>query len=171
VADEIKTTAGRLLLTATEEFTEYNPALHRLLLRKLRNEDYAAGLMREIFLRYVAIDRATLIEDPKRYLFGIAFTVLSELTRYAGRNPAKFEPSVVEDCFEPFAEDAAEAAARRRNLMRQLRGLPQAWRDVLVLRMERGLSYKEIAREKGIAPETVSKYLKRTKALLLRNGA
>jgi len=171
VAEKPKS-SNQLIQDRLAAFAVYSPDPHNLLMSNLRNEADAQDLLQEIFLRYLRVRHDKLVKQPRAYLFGIAFHVLSGFRSKLRLSPITFNSQTVECLAETPADLAAstvEADAFRHDLARQLQNLPHAYREVLFLRMEAGLSYKKIAKEMGISASTVKKYLVNAKACLRMN--
>ena len=153
-------------------FAEYSPDLHRFLLGCILNPADVTDLMQEIAMAFVAVPRETVIEDPAKYLFGIAKHLVSAFRARANRNPVTYNSDALEHALEaPERCDisAAESEAVSQDLLTRIQRLPRAYRDVLQLNMETSLSYKEIAQQLGMSEDTVKKYLFKAKASLRRD--
>jgi DNA-directed RNA polymerase specialized sigma24 family protein len=56
----------------------YRYALRRFLIQRLRNAQDASDLSQEVYLRLLRVPDATLVRQPRAYLFRIAANVLYE---------------------------------------------------------------------------------------------
>src|SRR5437016_3518300 len=101
-------------------FAEYSPDLHRFLLRLLQSRADVADLMQEIVIAFMAVPRETVIEDPAKYLFGIAKHLVSGFLAKANRNPVTYDSDAVDDLLERpegWVIGAAESEAVSQDLL------------------------------------------------------
>lgn len=134
-----------------------------------RNRTIAEDLVQETYARaFAAANRAT----PEENLRGWLFTILGNVWRNERRRK---HPEPVDDLenlaggLASAAEDP-HAALDRRELRERLRAaldsLPDAFREVVVLRCVEGFSYQDVASIVGCPAGTVMSRLARARALL-----
>jgi RNA polymerase sigma-70 factor (ECF subfamily) len=112
-----------------------------------------------------------LVRDPAAYLFGIAFNVISEREERANRNPVTYDSELVSKLEETLkyatsAEELEDDTALEKDIHAALMKLPRRYRDVILLCKRDGYSREEAARQLGLSPHTVEKYLSRARAQL-----
>lgn len=140
----------------------YQAPLMRCLWGRLRNADEAAEAAQETFVRaYFALPGLRNPEAFFSWLVGISHRVAQEACRAAKRRrtaaPEQFEEATKADETPAGADPAlGEAVAR----------LPDAYREVILLRFYGGLSCQQIGRELNVPVGTVTKRLSRAYALL-----
>lgn len=149
----------------------YRAVLHQWLLRRLRNPDLADDAAQEVFLRLAGARPTKFIRDPRSYLFGIAFHVISEM-RCAEQNARTVYSSnaVARAADSPrlaIEDTLADRLSLERQLQRAFEQLPPNYRTVLLLCKRDGMSYEEAAAASGLSVHTVEKYLVKARARLM----
>lgn len=157
--------SGRDKLLAT--FADQRDALLRFLRRKLDNAALAEDLAQETWLRAAGAAGATVIDNPRGYLFRIAANLALDHQRRAGQRielPGN-EPAMlaVADPM-PSPEIVALHRSELARLIQVIDGLSPRAREVFVLAKFDGFSHAEIAARLGIARSTVVTHL--TNALI-----
>jgi RNA polymerase sigma-70 factor (ECF subfamily) len=139
-------------------FDRHAPSVRRFLRDLGRDEAYADEGTQETFVRAHA--RLATLRDDQRlrpWLLGIARRVfLEELRR---RHP-RAEEGEIEDAV-PSPETDLLVAEEARLFRAALQRLPPPRRGVLLLQMDHGLSYDEIASVMGLSPAQVRNELHR----------
>lgn len=134
----------------------------------LHSRDSAEDVAQETFCRLWDRRAHLNIDGSLRgFLYHVAHNLaVSEQrrlrTRARSADLIRAETRVTDEAYE-VPDDALDAA-----LDRAIRALPERRRQVLVLRSVHGLSYKEIARALGIAPQTVGNQFSAALATLRR---
>jgi len=150
---------------------EYAPRLHRFLRRKFaRNGADLEDLMQEIWKAWVARPPNIVVEDPAKYLFGIAWHVGCRHLSAKVREPLDHRALATPESVAPASIEAAELEAVSYDLVRQIRRLPRIYQEVLRLKMETDLSNGEIADELQLSEATVKKYYVKAMAQLRMGG-
>jgi RNA polymerase sigma-70 factor, ECF subfamily len=131
-------------------FDRYAPGVHRLLCDLLRDDTAADEATQEAFVR--AFHRIDSIRDDRRlvpWLLAIARNVAFEHIRARGRSP--FVPEEPEG--EPISDATPEMSLQGQEAQHALDGalatLSPARRAALLLRVDQGLPYEEIAEVLG----------------------
>ena len=132
--------------------------LRRFKLSRIDIED----LTQETILRALEAERRTTIEEPRRFLVGIAKNVArAELERRSKITAGlldDFDPdSYVSD--EPAVDDAVDARRRMQVFGAAVAMLPPQCQKVFVLKHVYGASHREIADKLDIALSTVEKHV------------
>lgn len=168
-----------------ETFRDYDRALHRFLLQRLRSRENTEDVAQEIYLRMLRFGNPELVREPRAYLYRIARNVLHDKRLLEDREPIIYDSQIAEYCSEHSQNDADEHGAsphlssvdgrieppeaaedqaaqidNDRRLQHILSQLPPMYRAVLVLRKGEGLSYVEIAKELNLSIHTVKKYMR-----------
>lgn len=157
--------SGRDKLLAT--FAEQRDALLRFLRRKLDNAALAEDLAQETWLRAAGSAGATVVDNPRGYLFRIAANLALDHQRRAGRRielPANDAALLGIADPMPDPETVALHRSELARLIQVIDGLSPRAREVFVLARFDGLSHAEIAVRLGIARSTVITHL--TNALI-----
>ncbi len=154
---------GRCLTGDRAAFDEivlrYQDALFRHVLRLAGDREQAADLCQEAFLRFY---RALATFDRARPVAPFLFKIATNLWR-DGRRPRLVvlseEQADVSFDFQP--EHEALEAIQREAILQAMQQLRPEYREVLSLRYDQGLSYREIAEVMGATVGTVGTWLRR----------
>ena len=129
-------------------YREHGPAILNYLRRRCADGGWAEDLLHETFARALRqVDRLDEVRSPKAWLLGIARNVWRGARR--GRRRTRSLPH------DLAAESPARDDPRLEQMRRALDALPDAFREVLELRLREELSYEEIANVLGIPVGTV----------------
>ncbi len=147
----------------------YTPPVFRIVRRMVPDTMEAEAIVQETFWRFwQALPRF----EVDRPLLPYLATIASNLARDRYRRDRRVEDVPVEDVLEGQAapdldpEQMADDGQMRRRLAESVQTLPFAYRQVIALRYEAGMSYEEIARVLSLPLNTVRTHLKRAKDLL-----
>ncbi len=136
--------------------------LTRYLRGRVGNTDEAAEAAQEAFVRaYFALSELRRPEAFLSWLFGIADRVAKEAHRAARRCR-----SVDWQQAEPIESAGRRESEGESAISESVARLPEAYREVIVLRYYGGRSCAEISRDLGVPLGTVTKRLSRAYALL-----
>ncbi len=150
----------------------YTPVLFRIVRRMLPDTMEAESVVQDAFWRFwQALPRY----DAQRPLLPYLATIASNLARDTLRRDRRLEDINVEDVLdgqasEPEADldQVAEDETTLRRLAEKVEALPFAYRSVIALRYEAGMSYEEIASALSLPLNTVRTHLRRAKDALRR---
>lgn len=125
-------------------------------------------LAQEVFLRLLRYSDDVAIENPQGYLFRIAVNVASEWReRSRVRNP--HDDSWLEELQIESGEEPENALAKTRTseyVQAAVDRLPPRQREVLLLHVNEGLTYKQIAELRGLTYRIVLRDLTRAYSAL-----
>ncbi len=157
-------------IAADQLLAEHEPALRNYLGARCRDDDLAAELLQEVAARLViATPRLSLNGNARGYLFRIAANVWHDHLR---RELVRRRAAVALESGEPSVAAPADARLLERELRtavrNAVRALPDAQREVVELRQQRGLTFQEIADRLGRPLGTV---LTQMRAALARISA
>jgi RNA polymerase sigma-70 factor, ECF subfamily len=140
----------------------YQSPLSGCLHARLGNAEEAAEAAQETFVRaYFALSQLRKPASFFSWLLGIADRVAKESRRSAARRRnVDWGPDEPTDRTDKRDTETDEA------LTRAVAGLPETYREVVVLRFHGGKSCAEIGRDLGVPLGTVTKRLSRAYALL-----
>lgn len=145
-----------------QEVIALEPMLTRFLRRNWRGEAEIADLRQEVYAR---VYEAALCERPsliKPFLFQIARNLIIDRLRQKSvvsmETIADFDWLGVSDD-APSSEALVAARQELQLLQAALDDLPPRCREVVILRKVQGLSQKDVARQLGIAVETVENHV------------
>jgi len=141
-----------------EIYRSYARMVHGVLLARV---PYAAveDLMQEVFLQ--AYRQLPRLRDP-----GAIGGWLAAIARNASRDFFRRSRETAELSDEHAAPGNPDAAAEAAGVLRLIRGLPEAYRETLLLRLVEGMSGEEISRRTGLSPGSVRVNLHRGMKLL-----
>jgi RNA polymerase sigma factor (sigma-70 family) len=152
-------------------------AAYRLARWLTRDEHEAQDVMQEAYLRAFKYFHAFAGGNARAWLLSIvrnSYYTLNDKRLPSSDSPveeldalvADGSPSVIAGRREPDPDETSQRAAERELVDRAITGLPDEFREVLVLREIEELSYKEIAQIAKIPIGTVMSRLSRARGLL-----
>lgn len=162
--------AGIPKLSETQK-VGYPAALHRYLMRRLRDKHDAQDLAQEAYLRYLQLPSSGAVRDPAAYLFKIAFNLISEWRLRRDRSVVSCDSELLDQQAASVSvetPDMVDQLASRERLEKVLEQVPVTYRRVLLMSKCDGLSNAEIARSLNVTPDTVVRYLGRAMAFARR---
>lgn len=120
-------------------------------------------LAQEVFLRLLRYSEKTAVENPLGYLLRIAGNVASEWRERARVSKPHEQGWLDELLIEPDQEpqNSVSQARSDESVQAAVDRLPRRQRDVLLLRVNEGLTYKQIADRLGLTPRVVLRDLTR----------
>lgn len=116
---------------------------------------WAEDIVQEVFLRLLQeVHGGVRIHNLSAWLFRVARNLFRDHRRKEGRMEKRHQAraSVEAQPPAPFAEEERELTAI---VASKLRGLPENQRDVLILKIQEGKSYKEIAAITGLTTSNI----------------
>ena len=120
-------------------------------------------LAQEVFLRLLRYSDEVAIENPQGYLFRIAANVANEWQERA-RHRKPHDDSWLEDLQVEFNDEPENAIAREmanKHMQAAVNRLPRRQREVLLLHVTEGLTYKQIAERQGLTYRVILRDLTR----------
>jgi len=141
-----------------EIYRSYARMVHGVLLARV---PYAAveDLVQEVFLQ--AYRQLPRLRDP-----GAIGGWLAAIARNASRDYFRRSRETAELTEEHAAPGNPDATAEAAAVLRVIRGLPDAYRETLILRLVEGMSGQEISQRTGLSPGSVRVNLHRGMKLL-----
>ena len=138
--------------------TRYQHRLYRYLIRLVREEDAAADLFQQTWLRVMQNARRY---DPRRSLEAWLFSVAHNLAidHLRRKRPEELDEGMPRGGPDAFDQTLAEERATL--LAARLAELPAVYREVVTLRFEEELKLEEIAEATGAPLSTVKSRLRR----------
>ena len=151
---------------------QYTAAVFRIVRRMVQDRMEAESIVQETFWRFwQALPRYTLDRPILPYLA----TIASNVARDQYRRDRRLEDISVEDVLEGWPDESDSDPERimdderaRERLAASIPTLPFAYRAVISLRYEAGMSYEEIALALALPVNTVRTHLRRAKQALRR---
>lgn len=147
-------------------FDRYHDQLLRFLARGLSDRADAQDLAQEVFLRLLRVEDPDLIRHPRAYLYRVAVNVIQEWRLRNQRFPVKDDYDLEQEPDEADPVEEIEASERAERLNRAVAKLPARYRAVLMLRVNQGLTHKEVAEELEMTPRMVKRHLVKAYAKL-----
>ncbi|HKR34224.1 MAG TPA: RNA polymerase sigma factor [Steroidobacteraceae bacterium] len=120
-------------------------------------------LAQEVFLRLLRYSDDVAIDNPQGYLFRIAANVANEWQERA-RHRRPHDDSWLEDLQVEFSDEPENTIARevaREYMQEAVNKLPRRQREVLLLHVNDGLTYKQIAERQGLTYRVILRDLTR----------
>ncbi len=147
---------------------DHAPLVHAILLARVP-VDAADDLVQDVFLH--AMRKLPALRDPASFGPWIAaiarrFAMQYHRRRRGVRRGAAPLPDGLADRRDLPAGDGDMIAEEARQTLAEIRGLPEAYRETLILRLVEGLSGPQIALRTGLTPGSVRVNLHRGMSLL-----
>lgn len=146
----------------SEDVRPHEPALRAYLLKRFPTLPDHDDVVQETYTRLLRARESGRLTYVKAFLFTAARNVAIDMFRR--RRTITHEPlselvelPVLEETRSVI--DTLEHQQRLESLLEAVSALPERCRQVMMLRHLDGLSYKEIARQLGISPETVKVHM------------
>jgi RNA polymerase sigma factor (sigma-70 family) len=163
--------SGQVDDVAASLFDEYAKDLHRYVRNNVSSLADVDDVFQTVFERLVKVKRMDRVQEPHKYLFGIASHVIREFWFKQRRGSmVRIDSRAVEKADESL-EHAEDDAADRLNLHRQLEdalaALSDNQRRVLLAVKRDGMSHEEAAAATGISVHMVRKLLVEAKARMM----
>ena len=137
----------------------YQDGLFRHLLRLAGSPERAEDLCQEAFIKFY---RALPRFQRGKAVAPLLFKIATNIWRDGRQTPFKVEPVDLDrNPGQHQVADEAIARLERRSIAEALQGLRAEYREVLSLRYDQGLSYREIAEVTGASAGTVATRLHR----------
>lgn len=140
-------------------YDRYHDQLLRFLARGLGERADAQDLAQEVFLRILRVEDPDLIRHPRAYLYRVAVNVIQEWRLRHRRFPVQDDHDLEQEPDEGEPMEEVEATERAQRLNAAVARLPARYRAVLMLRVNRGLTHKEVAEELDMTPRMVKRHL------------
>lgn len=122
----------------------------------------------EVFLRVLRYSDDAMVQYPQSYLFRVALNVANEwrerIRNIAPHEDTWLEDLRIEDHDEP--ENIMARALANKYIQANLEQLPKRQREVLLLHMHEGLTYKQISRKQDLTLRVVRRDIARAYAEL-----
>jgi len=139
--------------------TRYQAALSAYLVGQLANQEQAEDAAQETFVRaFFSLDKLRKPESFFSWLLGIAHRVAQEQRRAERRHREKVRLAI--------ERGPSRDVSNEWRLEQAVAGLPDAHREIILLRYYTGLSCREVAAQLDIPLGTVTKRLSRAYAML-----
>jgi RNA polymerase sigma-70 factor (ECF subfamily) len=126
-------------------YTQYSRMIHGILLSRVPRL-YAEDLVQDVFLS--AMQRLSSLRDPAAFGGWLATIARNRATDHLRRSPQTTELS---DTLAAADDDQTKAIA----VLGIIRGLPEAYRETLTLRLVEGMTGPEIAARTGLTEGSV----------------
>lgn len=120
-------------------------------------------LAQEVFLRLLRYSDDVAIDNPQGYLFRIAANVANEWQERA-RHRKPHDDSWLDDLQIDFSDEPENTIAREvanKHMRDAVNRLPRRQREVLLLHVNDGLTYKQIAERQGLTYRVILRDLTR----------
>jgi RNA polymerase sigma-70 factor (ECF subfamily) len=134
-------------------YRRYARMVHGVLLARVRPAE-VEDLVQDVFLR--ALPRLGDLRDASRFGAWLAAIARNIATDYYRRS--RVQPQTSDDPTDPDERPATSSISRTREateILECIRGLPEAYRETLILRLVEGMTGPEIAARTGLLPGSV----------------
>jgi RNA polymerase sigma-70 factor (ECF subfamily) len=145
----------------TEIFNFYEPRLYPFVLKMTKSETIAEEVVQEVFIKlWTNRESATLIEDPKRYIFRMASNqTISHLRSKARQSRLTKAIALTNDDESRVTEETLELKEVQALVNEAVEKLPTQRKLIYKLSRQQGLKNDEIAEQLGLSISTVKNQL------------
>ncbi|WP_161965690.1 RNA polymerase sigma factor [Steroidobacter cummioxidans] len=148
---------------ATTAVLEYGHRLRRYLRTRLKRERWhdIEDLAQEVYFRLLRYDENKLVQDPARYVLGIASNVVADYYYlHARRAHVSWDDADAELAgHDHRTEDSVDQLSLEQEIERAFSSLPERCAIALLLVKRDGLSYEQAAQKLGTTARMVSNYV------------
>jgi RNA polymerase sigma-70 factor (ECF subfamily) len=158
----MSTSEVRSVQLATTAVLEYGHRLRRFLQTRLARERWheIEDLAQEVYFRLLRYDQRKLVEDPARYVIGIASNVVADYYLAARKTNVSLEDAAAElEHLDNLPQDSFNQLSLEQEIEEVFSKLPERCAKALLLVKRDGLSYEEAAARLGTTPRMVSNYV------------
>jgi RNA polymerase sigma factor (sigma-70 family) len=145
----------------------YTTQLHRYLRRRLRDPSEVEDIVQEAYLRYLRMPSSYTVLDPAKYVFIIASNLAQDVNKRHAKSRVLYSTELAEGVAARLPDDSPDACRdliAQEELRHTLAQMQPAPREVLLLIKRDGMDHREIAKRKGVKPNTVLNCLARAVA-------
>lgn len=139
-------------------FARHSNALVRFLRARFRNEEEAADIAQEAWLRLYRLDNPQQLDNAKAFLFQAASNLAVDHLRRVRLENDFAQASSAEEA-GPDLERTVNASEQLDIVQRAIDELPVTTRQAFVMHRSRDMSYPEIARALGVSTSMVEKHI------------
>jgi RNA polymerase sigma factor (sigma-70 family) len=143
-------------------------ALHRSLVKLLRNEEDVKDIIQEAHAQYLASPKAQAARKPFAYLWVIASHLAANLLRRKRKSPVLFDSPSAEAVAEELlgsSRNPCDDLINEKHLEDVIQKIDEPYRTVVLMKHCDGLSHQQIADRTGYTLSTVHTYVARGAAL------
>lgn len=153
-----------------DEWTSVFSRVKCALLKRGRSRHDAEDLVQEAYLRLICYGADNVVETPEAFLMTTAINLSKDAFRADARhgNEVLLEDMLIVDT-APSLEDAVISRERLDRLLECINQLPERTRAVFLAHRIDGMSYQQIARDRGLSISSVEKHVAKA-VLLLSDG-
>lgn len=132
-------------------YDQYVDSLYRFFFYKVQNKDAAQDLVSDTYLQFAeAISKGKVIDNPAKFLYGIAKNVFIRYLQQKYRQPMAMEEVVDFASYtEEFIQEVESYTTAEEAALPYIEMLPDKQREVITLRLIEKLSLQEIADKLG----------------------
>lgn len=149
----------KLAMTAV---LDYGHRLRRYLQTRLNRAHWndVEDLAQEVYFRLLRYDESKLVQDPARYVLGIASNVVADYYLVGGRANVSLEDAGAElESLGDITPDSLNQLSLEQEIERAFSKLPERCALALLLVKRDGLSYEQAAQRLGTTAKMVSNYV------------
>ncbi|MCC5887526.1 MAG: RNA polymerase sigma factor [Gammaproteobacteria bacterium] len=139
-------------------FARHGHALLRFLRARFRNEEEAADIAQEAWMRLYRLEHPQQLDNAKAFLFQAASNLAVDHLRRVRLENDFAQSSAAEEA-GPELERSVDAAEQLSIVEQAISELPVTTRQAFVMHRSRDMSYPEIARALGVSTSMVEKHI------------
>ncbi|PKP03044.1 MAG: RNA polymerase sigma factor [Bacteroidetes bacterium HGW-Bacteroidetes-6] len=144
----------------------YSDAVYRFIMKHTADEDDAADIVQESFVRMWEKAETVSFEKAKSYLFSTAYHAMIDYFRKKKRFTGNFDFNDDRSTLHPSSPEKVSSFDLKAILNEALDRLPEIQKSVILLRDYEGYSYEEIGEITGLNESQVKVYIYRGRIAL-----
>ncbi|MBP6121927.1 MULTISPECIES: RNA polymerase sigma factor [Providencia] len=155
------------LSTAEENqlFHQYAPRLYRYILARTPNSDIAQEIMHDVFIHTIETYRSQTLLFPQAFMYTVA---LRNIANFYRRKEIEmhYQHQLIEPEQEWHLENQLVIEEQLRLASEKLATLPKHVESAFLLAQLDGMTYKQIALQLKVSPNSIKSYLQRARKVL-----
>jgi RNA polymerase sigma factor (sigma-70 family) len=149
------------------EMDELTERLRRFVRKRVANRQDAEDVIQDAYLRVLRYSADNVVESWERLLFSTARNLAVDCRRRRkAREKSAAECAVLAAEDWPASDEVVDARQRLRDVEAAIAALPDRCREVFLMHRIDGLSYSQIAKNRGISVSAVEKHIARACLLI-----
>jgi len=140
-------------------FEQFQTLIRQALAKRTSRVADIDDLAQEVYLRLLRVPEPELVRNPQSYLYRVALNVAEEWRQRAAQRLTHSSDTVPELIADDDVESGVRHQERDTLVQQSLTKLSQASRTAVILHVQDGMSYDEVAAHMGVTRRAVKRYV------------